>query len=474
MSSQSNSFCLHLLRSDFLYEERSECETIPKGEASVSSSSANFWRWVEDYRQMIDADLERAMERGVLIAEPEPQYFLAAALASLDRAVPIILGNPLWGEVEWQSFSEQFSPALVFGLEGRNFPERSVSPFNASDRGLIAIPTGGSRGGSLRFALHYWANLKAQSAILQDFLGSGAIHSFCCLPLYHVSGWMQIIRAIVTGGQIVLHRFDALDHVLSMVEASEGRGLEEFCLSLVPTQLERCLLQGGSISALKKMRAIFLGGGPTSEELSSRARAHGLPIVLTYGMTETAGMICAQSASDFLSGAVSALCPLNGVEIGFDQSEGVPQIKVSSPSLFYGYWGQSEWVREEGFLTGDRGRWIGDGQLVIEGRIDNWIISGGEKINPREVEAVLLETKWVAAAMVVGKASPEWGQAVVALIVPSACGGRDSEAQLRAHLKKYLSDYKQPKSILYVKQLPLLENGKVDPSALAAVLAYSE
>ena len=159
--------------------------------------------------------------------------------------------------MEWQSFSEQFSPALVFGLEGRNFPERSVSPFNASDRGLIAIPTGGSRGGSLRFALHYWANLKAQSAILQDFLGSGAIHSFCCLPLYHVSGWMQIIRAIVTGGQIVLHRFDALDHVLSMVEASEGRGLEEFCLSLVPTQLERCLLQGAAFLRCKRCGQFF-------------------------------------------------------------------------------------------------------------------------------------------------------------------------------------------------------------------------
>ena len=108
MSSQSNSFCLHLLRSDFLYEERSECETIPKGEASVSSSSANFWRWVEDYRQMIDADLERAMERGVLIAEPEPQYFLAAALASLDRAVPIILGNPLWEKWSGSLFPSSF------------------------------------------------------------------------------------------------------------------------------------------------------------------------------------------------------------------------------------------------------------------------------------------------------------------------------------------------------------------------------
>ena len=80
MSSQSNSFSLHLLRSDFLYEEHTECEAINKREASVSSSSANFWRWVEDYRQMIDADLPRVMESGVLIAEPEPQYFSCCRL----------------------------------------------------------------------------------------------------------------------------------------------------------------------------------------------------------------------------------------------------------------------------------------------------------------------------------------------------------------------------------------------------------
>ena len=80
-------------------------------------------------------------------------------------------------------------------------------------------------------------------------------------------------------------------------------------------------------------------------------------------------MICAQSASDFYR--VGFLpCVHSMEEIGFDQSEGIPQIKVSSPSLFW-LLGQSEWVREEGFLTGDKGRWIGDGQLVIEGRIDN-------------------------------------------------------------------------------------------------------
>ncbi|MAV39409.1 MAG: hypothetical protein CML12_02355, partial [Puniceicoccaceae bacterium] len=146
-------------------------------------------------------------------------------------------------------------------------------------------------------------------------------------------------------------------------------------------------------------------------------------------------------------------------------------IKLWSPSLFYGYWGDPERDRTQAFSTSDFGRWMGEGQLVIEGRIDDWIISGGEKINPREVESILLESEWVDAAMVVGKASPEWGQAVIALIVPSASGGLDCEGQLRAQLKDRLSVYKQPKSIVYVKQLPLFENGKVDPSALATILS---
>lgn len=449
-----------------------EFESKAEGANVSSSASASvfFWQWVEDYGQIIDSNLERAMERGVLVAEPEPQYFLAAALASLDRAVPLILGNPLWGEVEWQSFSGQFSPALAFGIEGRNFLDTEPVQFDAQDRGLVLIPTGGSSGGSLRFARHRWASLKAQSAMLQTFLGPGAIHTFCCLPLYHVSGWMQIIRAIVTGGQVVLHRLNELERVLDAVETSDSRRLQEFCISLVPTQLERCLSQKVGLTALQKLRAIFLGGGPASEELLSRARESKLPIVLTYGMTETAGMVCAQPVSDFLSGAFSAVSPLNGVEICFEQLGGVQQIKLFSPSLFYGYWGQPELERKAGFLSSDTGRWACDGQLVIEGRLDDWIVSGGEKINPREVESVLVASEWVQAAMVVGKASPEWGQAVIALIVPSTCGGRNYDAQLRAHLKERLSAYKQPKSIIYVKQLPFLENGKVDPAALAALL----
>lgn len=466
MPSKTNSFCLNLLRLDFLYTESSKSI----GDAP-SSASVSFWKSVEDYGEMIDSNLESVMQRGVLIAEIEPQYFLAAALASLDRAVPIILGNPFWGAVEWQSFSEQFAPALVFGLEGRNLSNTNPVHFEASDRGLIVIPTGGSSGGSLRFARHRWESLKAQSAMLQSFLGPGAIHSFCCLPLYHVSGWMQIIRAIVSGGRIVLHRLDKLEEFLSSVKASQRNELNEFCLSLVPTQLERYLSEHSGKGSLQNLRAIFLGGGPASEELLSRARENKLPLVLTYGMTETAGMICAQPASDFLSGSTTVGRPLNEVDITLEQSQGVQKIKLWSPSLFYGYWGDPERDRTQAFSTSDFGRWMGEGQLVIEGRIDDWIISGGEKINPREVESILLESEWVDAAMVVGKASPEWGQAVIALIVPSASGGLDCEGQLRAQLKDRLSVYKQPKSIVYVKQLPLFENGKVDPSALAAILS---
>ena len=135
-------------------------------------------------------------------------------------------------------------------------------------------------------------------------------------------------------------------------------------------------------------------------------------------MTETAGMVCAQSQEAFLSGNFSSGKPLPGVEVKLSEKDGFEILQVYSKSLFYGYWGGQAFERSEGFFTNDYGSFLKDGAVIIEGRVDNWIISGGEKINPKEIEDDLLASGYVESILVLGKDSKEWGQALVAIVVP--------------------------------------------------------
>ena len=224
-------------------------------------------------------------------------------------------------------------------------------------------------------------------------------------------------------------------------------------------------------SEMNQFKAIFLGGGPADDLLLAKARGYGLPVVLSYGMTETAGMICAQSKEAFLSGDFSSGKPLPGVEIKFSAKDDFEIIRVNSKSLFYGYWGGQTFEREEGFCSNDYGRFLKDGALIIEGRVDDWIISGGEKINPKEIEDSLLAASYVKSVLVAGKDSKEWGQALVAILVPK----KELNQQvlidhLNQHLKQNLANHKLPKAYLLVEELPILENGKRDNGRIRKLL----
>lgn len=429
--------------------------------ANVKSSE--FWDLVDVYGQKLDASFSTAKTQGVLIAEKEPLKFVAALFATLDRKFPIMLGNYQWGDLEWALFEQEFSPAVIFGLG--KISEINESTFREKDQGSILIPTGGTSGNSLRFAIHHWESLEAQSLMVQNFLGAKVINSICCLPLFHVSGLMQVIRAVVSQGQVLFAQLDDLERALEAVV------LEDFCLSLVPTQLSRLIAKGAISEKMTKLKAIFLGGAPASDLLLTTAKDYQLPIVLSYGMTETAGMISAQKKERFLLGNFSSGEPLLSVEIKFNTIEGFDVLHLNSKSLFYGYWGNKPFKRADGFCSNDYGHFLKDGHLVIEGRVDNWIISGGEKINPKEIEDSLCASGYIESALVVGKDSIEWGQAIVAILV---CKGDLNQEALISTLNKYLrqnlANHKLPKAYLCVQELPILENGKRDNGRIKRLL----
>jgi O-succinylbenzoic acid--CoA ligase len=258
----------------------------------------------------------------------------------------------------------------------------------------------------------------------------------CPMPLTHVGGLSILIRSVIYATTAVLHeRFDTQ----AVLEDLMDPGRRITMVSLVPTMLAR-LLDGG-LDRPPALRWALVGGAPTPPGLIERARSAGVPVAPTYGMTEG----CSQL---FTFGF-----PLPGV--GFRLSEPEQEVWVRGPMVAPGA------VDEDGWLhTGDLGRVDERGRLQIAGRMSNTIISGGENVAPEEVEEVLLAHPSVAEAAVIGRADVEWGEALVALVVP-ANGEPLDAGELDRHCRARLAGFKIPKKFEQVDRLPRTPSGKL-------------
>lgn len=396
----------------------------------------------------------------VLLAAQDRVEFATVFMAAVHLQRPVVLANPEWGAVEWAAVEAQLSPALVVG----DVPLKASETPIELESGAILIPTGGSSGG-VRFACHDWASLSVAAEAWLVFAGSKAERLFCVLPLYHVSGLMQLVRSFLGGLQLEFGTWSAI----TKLEPCEQRGR---VVSLVATQLERLLEDVVALEALREMEAIFIGGGPMRIETAKRARAEGLPLILSYGMTETGAMVTALRKEDFLAGAFHAGEALKHVSIRIVEQGGHAcgvdvegRIELTSRALFKGYHGGvTDGFSRSTYLTDDLGFLDSKGQLHVVGRMDGLIQSGGEKVNPREVEAAMLKLEGVEAALVLGQADTEWVERVVAFYEGEA--GLDVIASLRGTL----AAHKLPKCCLRVETLPLNEAGKVDAVKVAALL----
>jgi acyl-CoA synthetase (AMP-forming)/AMP-acid ligase II len=156
-------------------------------------------------------------------------------------------------------------------------------------------------------------------------------------------------------------------------------------------------------------------------------------------MTETAAMIAAVPAEDFLNRVAPGAVPLGEAKIGVDSDGG---IRVRTPALFQGYHGREPIDLANGFRTGDRGYLDERGGLHVLGRMDRLINTGGEKVDPAEVEQALLQVEAIEAAQVFGEPDEEWGEVVVAYLQSQS--SLDTE-NIRRRLKEVLSPHKVPK-----------------------------
>ena len=299
----------------------------------------------------------------------------------------------------------------------------------AEDGDALVVATSGTSGEPKGVVLTH-AAIAASAMATSERLGVDPQRDrwLACLPLAHVGGLSVVTRALATGTPLVVHDgFDAT--AVSQAAASDGVTL----VSLVATALQR-------VDA-SRFRVIVLGGAAPPEDVPPNA-------VTTYGMTETG------------SGVVYDGVPLDGVEVRVESSG---EILIRGPMLLRAYRDGTDPKDADGwFATGDLGEIDSlSGRLRVFGRAGDLIITGGENVWPEPVEAILAELPGVADVAVIGRADDEWGQRVVAVIVPADSTRPPTLDALRAAVKEHIGPWAAPRAIELVDSIPRTALGKV-------------
>lgn len=316
----------------------------------------------------------------------------------------------------------------------------------------LVVVTSGSTGEAKAVALSA-AALRASAQRSHERLG-GAGRWLLALPAHHVAGVQVVVRSILGGLEPGVVDLREGFRAWAFDEAARGmlRTTGPHYTAMVPTQLSRLLDEGGR--TVREFDAVLVGGAATAPGLRERARAAGVNVVTTYGMTETAG------------GCVYDGVALAGVGV---RITGAGLIELSGPTLAAGYLGRPRETAaafvDGWFRTGDLGRLRADGTLEVLGRADDMINTGGVKVAAAAVERVLAAQPGVAEVCVLGLPDPEWGQRVVAAVVAGPVP--PGEADLRAAVRDTLGAPAVPRQIRFVEGFPLRGPGKVDRAALA-------
>ncbi len=387
--------------------------------------------------------------RAVLVRQATPR--LAELLAAaLDGTGPAIL--PLDAGLPAARLAELIAALGPGSIEdaGAVTPLRSAGKEGVAEGTAVIVGTSGSTGAPKGVELSA-AALRYSARASLDRVGARAGERWlCCLPVTHVAGLQVLVRSLVSGTEPVLaERADA--------ETVAGSGCAH--VSLVPTQLQRLLQEGGPATALSGFSSVLLGGAAAPAGLLAAARAAGVPVVTTYGMTETCG------------GCVYDGFPLDGVRVEVRDDD---RIWIGGPVLFSGYRGGPEAPGDGWFRTGDLGRLDSSGRLTVRGRADDVINTGGHKVIPGEVAAALQACPGVRDVAVVGQPDPEWGERVIAVVVPADPADPPALELLRLHVRERLPRYAAPSRIVTVDAVPMLPSGKHDIVRLGQELLRRE
>jgi o-succinylbenzoate---CoA ligase len=400
-------------------------------------------------------------------AGPRLLELLAAALDGSGPAIaPVDARLP---PTRLAALLERLAPDTVEDRDGittvRSGQEKGVAEGTA-----VIVPTSGSTGVPKAVELSAAALLHSARASLARIGARPGERWLCCLPAMSIAGLQVLVRSLVSGtGPVLADRADA--------ETVAASGCAY--VSLVPTQLTRLLggRESGVSSPLAGFSTVLLGAAAAPADLLDAARAARVPVVTTYGMTETCG------------GCVYDGIPLDGVRVRIGDAD--DRIWIGGPVLFSGYRsgeptgpggrgslgekvspqdrGESQWFR-----TSDLGRMDSAGRLVVRGRADDVIKTGGYMVVPGEVAEVLQACPGVRDVAVLGLPDPEWGQRVIAVVAPADPAQPPTLELVRLHVQERLPYYAAPSRVVMVDAVPMLPSGKHDLARLRRELLRRE
>jgi len=344
----------------------------------------------------------------------------------------------------------------------------------SADELAAILYTSGTTGRS-KGAMLTHGNLLSNAQTLHAYWGWRAddvlIHA---LPIFHVHGlFVASHGALLAGAKMIwFSKFDPRAVAARLPEATVFMG--------VPTLYVRLLAEPAvNRDSCARMRLFLAGSAPLLIETFNEWRNRtGHTIVERYGMSETAMLTSNPyhaKDGDRRGGTVGFPLPGVGLRVHDDQGQPLPVgeiggIQVKGPNVFVGYWRMPEKTKEEftadgWFKTGDVGKVDERGYVTIVGRSKDLVISGGYNVYPAEVEGVINEMPGVAESAVIGVPHPDFGEAVVAVVVPRAGATLDGAGIITA-LKQRIANFKVPKQLFVVDELPRNTMGKVQKNLL--------
>ena len=383
---------------------------------------------------------------------------------SLANCPTILVQNELHKKVLSTSKKVIKYPVLV--IDDYSFAERDE--LEANDPAVIIFTSGSttkSKGIILSFNSLYNSAINSNQILRYT-------HSdrwLASLPFYHIGGFSIITRSLLFGIPLIIP--DSL--FIEDLTVSLNKWQPTF-ISLVAAQLKKIVNEG--ISPNPELKNCLIGGGFSDMELIKNAYELGWPVNLVYGSTETSSFVTALLKDEILikPNSVGRAVPTNRIQISdIDGNELKPfeigEISVQTNSLMSGYLDEDETnkiIKNGFYYTGDIGYVDEEGYLYIDGRKNYLISTGGENVNPIEIEKVILEHPLIEEAAVFPLKDKDWGEIVAASVVLKSDLSKPSEDELKIFLKGRISGFKIPKRIFFEDQLPKTALGKIEKEKL--------
>ena len=408
----------------------------------------------------------------------EMAYFIENASPSV-----VVCSPKNFGWIAQTAFARGTSHIFTLDepVQGRNsgsllsravhFGDRFETVHRDCDDLAAILYTSGTTGRSKGAMLSH-GNLASNIAVLHDVWqwqkGDVLLHA---LPLFHIHGlFVAAHGALYNGSKMMfLSKFDSAEVIRYLPRSTIFMG--------VPTYYVRLLADPAfSRESCTGMRLFVSGSAPLlADTFAQFAQLSGHQILERYGMSETAMLTSNPYIGERKPGTVGPALP--GVSVRVVNAEGVAcasgevgEIQVKGPNVFKGYWHMPEKTAEEFtddayFKTGDVGFFDEDLYLSIVGRNKDLIITGGYNVYPKEIEAIIDELPGVLESAVIGVPHPDFGEAVVAVIVPRAEASLSEHAIIQT-LKNAIANFKIPKQVYVVTELPRNTMGKVQKNLL--------